>query len=327
MVDPSPGETIQALAEKHDFTISEALSLEQAERADLVVLAIKVQAADTVAAHLNQVMRDDTALLSTIAGVSLNRLALAFGDRPIMRAIPNTASEIGAGVTVCVANEAGDALEAGQETLATAIGEALSGLERLVVLGGGHETAFGSFQGLRQAHPKARIGILNLDAHLDLRLPGEAGGSSGTPFGQIRDLDPEGFDYLCVGYAEESNTQALLKRAQDWGVGLVRDHELIADPLAAHPAITDLIARNDCLYLTIDIDVLSHFQAPGVSAPAARGIPLSTIEQIVSFAIKTAASLQTPLALADLVELSPSHDRDGVTAKTAALLARRLLMS
>lgn len=112
VVDPSPGETIQALAEKHDFTISEALSLEQAERADLVVLAIKVQAADTVAAHLNQVMRDDTALLSTIAGVSLNRLALAFGDRPIMRAIPNTASEIGAGVTVCVANEAGDALEA-----------------------------------------------------------------------------------------------------------------------------------------------------------------------------------------------------------------------
>lgn len=221
----------------------------------------------------------------------------------------------------------GDALEAGQETLTTAIGEALSGLERLVVLGGGHETAFASFQGLRQAHPKARIGILNLDAHLDLRLPGEAGGTSGTPFAQIRQLDPDGFDYLCVGYAEESNTQALMARAKDWGVGLVRDHELIADPLAAHPAITDLIARNDCLYLTIDIDVLSHFQAPGVSAPAARGIPLSTIEQIVSFAIKTAASLQTPLALADLVELSPAHDRDGVTAKTAALLARRLLMS
>lgn len=222
---------------------------------------------------------------------------------------------------------AGDALEAGQETLATAIGEVLSGLERLVVLGGGHETAFASFQGIRQAYPKARIGILNLDAHLDLRLPGEAGGSSGTPFAQIQQLDPDGFDYLCVGYAEESNTQALMARAKDWNVGLVRDHELIADPLAAHPAITDLIARNDCLYLTIDIDVLSHFQAPGVSAPAGRGLPLSTIEQIVSFAIKSAASLKTPLALADLVELSPAHDRDGVTARTAALLARRLLMS
>jgi formiminoglutamase len=217
----------------------------------------------------------------------------------------------------------GDALEAGQETLANAIGDALSVHERLVVLGGGHETAFASFRGLRKAHPKARIGILNLDAHLDLRLPGEAGGSSGTPFAQIRALDPERFDYLCVGYAEEANTEALLQRAQDWGVGLVRDHDLIADPLVANQAISELIARNDHMYLTIDIDVLSHFQAPGVSAPAARGVPLSTIEQIVGFVLAKAGAR---LALADLVELCPARDQDGVTAKTAAILARHLLM-
>ena len=218
----------------------------------------------------------------------------------------------------------GDALEAGQDTLAKAIADALSLHDRLVVLGGGHETAFASYQGLRKRYRDARIGILNLDAHLDLRLPGEAGGSSGTPFAQIRALDPERFDYLCVGYAEEANTQALFKRAQDWGVGLVRDHDLIADPLAANRAISELIARNDRVYLTIDIDVLSHCQAPGVSAPAARGVSLSTIEQIVGFVIAKAGDR---LALADLVELCPAYDQDGVTAKTAALLARRLLMS
>ncbi|VXC93031.1 Formimidoylglutamase [Oceanicaulis sp. 350] len=219
---------------------------------------------------------------------------------------------------------AGDALEAGQEALANTIADALARHERLVVLGGGHETAFASFRGLRKAHPDAQIGIINLDAHLDLRLPGEAGGSSGTPFAQIRDLDPAGFDYLCVGYAEEANTQALLKRAKDWGVGLVRDHDLIADPLAAHDGVAALIARNDLIYLTIDIDVLSHFQAPGVSAPAARGVPLSTIEQIIDLTLEQAGDR---LALADLVELCPAHDQDGVTAKTAALLARRILMS
>ncbi|WP_430431225.1 formimidoylglutamase [Oceanicaulis sp.] len=218
----------------------------------------------------------------------------------------------------------GDALEAGQDTLANAIADALSLHDRLVVLGGGHETAFASYQGLRKRYRDARIGILNLDAHLDLRLPGEAGGSSGTPFAQIRALDPERFDYLCVGYAQEANTQALFKRAQDWGVGLVRDHDLIADPLAANRAISELIARNDRVYLTIDIDVLSHCQAPGVSAPAARGVPLATIEQIVGFVLERAGDR---LALADLVELCPAYDQDGVTAKTAALLARRLLMS
>ena len=220
----------------------------------------------------------------------------------------------------------GDALEAGQDTLANKIADALKRHDRLVVLGGGHETAFASYQGLRKRYPEARIGILNLDAHLDLRLPGEAGGSSGTPFAQIRALDPKRFDYLCVGYADEANTQALKTRAEDWGVSLVRDHELIADPSAANRAISELIARNDHLYLTIDIDVLSHFQAPGVSAPAARGVPLSTIEQIVSFALTAAAESNSRLALADLVELCPARDQDDMTAKTAALLARRLLL-
>ena len=56
-----------------------------------------------------------------------------------------------------------------------------------VVLGGGHEVAFGTYLGLarisRSAHPGDRIGILNLDAHFDLR-PGPVP-SSGTPFRQI----------------------------------------------------------------------------------------------------------------------------------------------
>jgi formiminoglutamase len=262
------------------------------------------------------------------AGVKRNKGRVGAKDGPaaLRQALANLAAPQNAVVFSDLGDVAvtGDALEAGQEVLAIEIADALSQHERLVVLGGGHETAFASYQGLRKRYPDARIGILNLDAHLDLRLPGEAGGSSGTPFAQIRALDPDRFDYLCVGYAEEANTGALLKRAQDWDVGLVRDHDLIADPLAAHDGIAALIARNDLIYLTIDIDVLSHCQAPGVSAPAARGVPLSTIEQIVGFALTKAGAR---LALADLVELCPVQDQDGVTAKTAALLARRLLMN
>jgi formiminoglutamase len=261
------------------------------------------------------------------AGVKRNKGRVGAKDGPaaLRQALANLAAPHNALAFSDLGDVAvtGDALEAGQDTLANTIADALHRHDRLVVLGGGHETAFASYQGLRKRHRDARIGILNLDAHLDLRLPGEAGGSSGTPFAQIRALDPERFDYLCVGYAEEANTQALVKRAQDWGVGLVRDHDLIADPLVANQAISELIARNDHVYLTIDIDVLSHFQAPGVSAPAARGVPLSTIEQIVGFVLAKAGAR---LALADLVELCPARDQDGVTAKTAAILARHLLM-
>lgn len=220
----------------------------------------------------------------------------------------------------------GDDLEGGQTVLANAVSDALQTFERLVVLGGGHETAFGAYSGFRQAFPDMRIGILNLDAHLDLRALGPQGGSSGTPFTQIRALDPDRFDYLCVGYAAEANTVPMMDRARDWGVGLVEDRALIRDPRAAHDAIEALVARNAGLYLTIDIDVLSHFQAPGVSAPAARGLSFATVEGIVDHALAMCARHNVKLPLADLVELNPVYDRDGVTAKTAAILARRLMI-
>ena len=221
----------------------------------------------------------------------------------------------------------GDDLEDGQAALAKQIAEAPANIERLIVLGGGHETAFGSYSGLAKKYPSKRIGIINLDAHLDLRLAGKNGASSGTPFAQIRALASGSFDYLCLGVAEESNTQALMARAEEWNVGIVTDHALIADRNAAGQQIAALIDRNDLVYLTIDIDVLPHFQAPGVSAPAARGVPLSTIEHLVERIISLCDERRTALPLADIVELSPPHDPQGVTAKSAALLVRRLLCS
>lgn len=221
----------------------------------------------------------------------------------------------------------GDDLETGQSALADKISDALKSYQRLVVLGGGHETAFGSYCGLAKAYPDKRIGIVNLDAHFDLRLVGPDGPSSGTPFSQIREYDPARFDYLCLGIADESNSQALVTRAKNWGVATVSDHALIADSSAADREIEAIIARNDLIYLTIDIDVLPHFQAPGVSAPAARGVPLATIEHIIGYLLAQCTASETLCPLADIVETCPAHDLQSVTSKTAAFMVRRLLFS
>lgn len=219
----------------------------------------------------------------------------------------------------------GDDLEAGQAMLGQHVARALSRFERVIVLGGGHETAYGSYLGLRAHFAGQHIGIINLDAHLDLRTPGAAGPSSGTPFNQMRQADPDGFDYLCLGLAEESNTLALFDRAADWGVHMVMDHALIRDHTAADAEIAAIAQRSDILYLTIDIDLLPHYQAPGVSAPAPRGVPLSTVEHLVESVMEAADENDCALPLADIVELSPPHDRDGMTARSAGLLVRRLL--
>lgn len=258
------------------------------------------------------------------AGVVRNRgnPGAAEGPSALRAALANLAAPSGArgfhdaGDLVVTGEDPGP----GQEALAEDLAALLRAHPRVLVLGGGHETAWGSWQGLRRALPGARIGIVNIDAHLDIRAIGTAGPSSGTPFFQIREADPRGFDYAVLGLAEEGNTQALRERAAEWGVAVVEDHALQAGAEAGFAAIDAVCARSDAVYLTVDLDALPAAQAPGVSAPAARGVPLHVVEALVG---RTIASGK--LRLADIVELCPPRDRDGRTARSAALIARRLM--
>lgn len=214
----------------------------------------------------------------------------------------------------------GDDPAPGQQALAEHLTPLINRYDRALVLGGGHETAFGSWQGLRRALPDARIGIINIDAHLDIRAIGPAGASSGTPFYQIHQADPQGFDYAVLGLAEEGNTEALRARARDWGVSVIPDHQLQTGADAGFDVIDAICTRSDVIYLTIDLDALPAAAAPGVSAPAARGIPLHVIEAMISRVLASGK-----VRLADIVELSPPRDIGDRTARAAALIARRLI--
>lgn len=223
-------------------------------------------------------------------------------------------------------HDAGDILvtgedpDPGQRMLAEHLARLLIDHKYALVLGGGHETAFGAWSGLRQARPKDRIGIINIDAHLDLRSVGPVGPSSGTPFWQIHQADPDNFHYAVLGVAEEGNTPALFHRARDLGVQIVPDHQLQIAPDAGFAVIDQICAASDAVYLTIDLDALPGALAPGVSAPAARGIPLHVVEGLID---RVRASGK--LVVADIVELCPPRDAAGLTARCAAYIARRLL--
>ena len=60
--------------------------------------------------------------------------------------------------------------------------------------------------------------------------------------------------------------------------------------------------------------------APGVSAPAAFGVPLSVVEAVVS---RVASSGK--VRMFDVAEMNPLMDMDGRTAKSAARLVWRML--
>ncbi|MFD5179107.1 formimidoylglutamase [Nocardia sp. NPDC058379] len=209
-------------------------------------------------------------------------------------------------------------LEDGQRLLGATVSELLDAGAFPVVLGGGHEVAYGTYLGVAGAArrtPGTVVGILNLDAHFDLRpdpVP-----SSGTPFRQILDRDPD-VRYAVLGISQPSNTTILFDTADRFGVRYLLDDDCAPDRAAAF--VAEFLAGIDLLYLTIDLDVLPAAVAPGVSAPAAFGVPLPTIQ-----AVCDQVTASGKLAVADVAELNPDLDIDQRTARTAARLLHRLV--
>ncbi len=197
-----------------------------------------------------------------------------------------------------------------------------------LLLGGGHEIAFGSYLGLgrwlEMRDEAAVIGVINFDAHFDMRKSPEP--NSGTSFLQIADLCRERerkFRYFCLGLSEVANTRALFDRAGTLGVEWLTDESLTSWNLAhAEERLTSFLAGCDLIYLSIDLDVLPPAVAPGVSAPAARGVPLEVVEHLLAW-IRNKAGKR--LALADIAEYNPALDTDGRTAKVAARLCHMLV--
>jgi formiminoglutamase len=217
---------------------------------------------------------------------------------------------------------AGQSLEAGQARAGLAITRLLDAGQLPVVLGGGHETAFASYLGIAGSaavREGLRVGVLNLDAHFDLR--DEPVPSSGTPFLQMARAEAAAgreLQYAVVGISEPSNTRALFRTAQELGVDYLLDEDCSA--AAAHAFVAAFLAQVDALYLTIDLDVLPASEAPGVSAPAAYGVPLP----VVSAVCRQVAASGKLLHL-DVAELNPGFDIDGRTAMVAARLVNTLL--
>ncbi|OFS42058.1 formimidoylglutamase, partial [Achromobacter xylosoxidans] len=224
-----------------------------------------------------------------------------------------------------VASE-GDQLEDAQERLGLAVADLLRQGARPLVLGGGHEIAWGSFQGLARwladRGDDGPVLVLNLDAHFDLRTGRP--GSSGTPFDQIAhycEAHGLALQYACLGVSRLANTPALYARAAEVGAVWVEDRDMQERHLAARLANVDaLLARARHVYLTIDLDVLPAAVMPGVSAPAPYGVPMAVIEEIV-LRVKASGKLR----LADMAEYNPRFDIDGHGARAAARLAWQLL--
>lgn len=222
-------------------------------------------------------------------------------------------------------------LEEGQALLGMAVEQILSAGLIPIVLGGGHETAFGNYLGI-QANLEATIkgsgkqhdskisslGIINFDAHFDLR-PYENGGSSGSMFRQIADLRTSAqldFSYYCLGIQKHSNTVQLFKTADDLKVEYTLAKDMInGDYWSILENLDAFIDKNEKIYITICTDVFSTAYAPGVSAAQSLGLDPEKAILYMKHILKSGKLISF-----DICEVSPRFDLDNATADLASVL-------
>lgn len=216
------------------------------------------------------------------------------------------------GNVICVKNN----LEDCQIALTKSISKLIKNKTLPIAIGGGHDIAYANFNGIKDAletSSKKRIGIINFDAHFDLR-PTENHPTSGTPFYQILS-ENNNVDYFVIGIQQQSNTKQLFDIAKENNVSFITNFDCKTNSNHLKLKLNEFIKKVDSIYLTIDLDGFSSAYAPGVSAPSALGFSPHFVFNIIQVILDTKKVISV-----DIAELNPKYDLDNSTAKLAAKL-------
>jgi len=176
---------------------------------------------------------------------------------------------------------------------------------RVVALGGDHAITYPIVRATARKHPG--LTILHLDAHADLYDEFEGNREShACPFARIME---DGLAHRAVQIGIRTMNPHQREQAERFGVEVHGVRRV--------PTITELGLESP-LYLSLDMDVLDPSCAPGVAHPEPGGLTTREVLSIIQ-------DLPHPLVGADIVELNPHRDLNGLTARVAAKLLKEIL--
>jgi arginase len=175
---------------------------------------------------------------------------------------------------------------------------------RVLALGGDHAVTYPVLKGY--AHRYSNLNILHLDAHPDLYDEFDGNPfSNACPFARIME-EELATRLVQVGIRTMNSHQHL--QAERFGVEIIEMKNWDRD-MVFHFA--------DPVYLSVDMDVLDPAFAPGVSHPEPGGLSTRELLRIIQ-------SLRAPIVGADIVELNPKRDSQGITAMAAAKILKEI---
>ncbi|GKT35371.1 Ureohydrolase like protein [Aduncisulcus paluster] len=145
------------------------------------------------------------------------------------------------------------------------------------VVGGGHDIAYPDYLGLSAGLGSTDIGIINIDAHLDVREKKEGKVHSGSPFRMI--LESEGYSGTIEEFAVQSHqcsvadTQYCIDKGCriDWLRDLREDSGPYENPISIFRKVLG-IADFESTFVSFDVDAISYAFCPGCSCPSPMGL-------------------------------------------------------
>ncbi|QAS53361.1 formimidoylglutamase [Halobacillus litoralis] len=193
--------------------------------------------------------------------------------------------------------------------------------EKSIILGGDHGISFPSISAFQQKY--GRVGVIQWDAHHDLRNLEDGGRTNGTPFRSLLEAGViKGENLVQVGIRDFSNAKAYAEYAKEHGVHVhtMQDVEEKGIRSIVSEEIARLKESVDMIYLSVDMDAVDQAFAPGCPAIGPGGLTAGELLTSVALAAKE------PLVKAmDIVEVDPGKDVRDMTSRLAAHVMLRFM--
>ncbi|MBI4374636.1 MAG: formimidoylglutamase [Deltaproteobacteria bacterium] len=207
-----------------------------------------------------------------------------------------------------------------------------------IVLGGGHETAYGHYLGYtpsprpstssglpspaRGERDQGGLRVLNIDAHYDCRPLVDGEGHSGSPFRQMIEAGLPGESLTAFGIQRSCNSGPNVEFAIEKKVRTFFLEEIRREGIES--SLEKVLEKSrGLLYVTIDLDGLAPFEFPATSAAVKmkEGFSVKEMEEMIRLLARHPA-----LTSLDFCEYSPPFDSDGACAKMASKFLEQFLV-
>jgi formiminoglutamase len=186
--------------------------------------------------------------------------------------------------------------------------------ERYIMLGGDHGVSYPSIRAFQEHFGK--VGVIQWDAHHDVRNLEDGGRTNGTPFRSLLEGGYlKGEHLVQIGIRDFANAKKYHDYTKEKGVTVYTMADVDSEGIVPiiRKELNRLAKLVDIIYLSVDMDVVDQVFAPGCPAIGPGGI---TSRELLS-SISEAAMHENVKAM-DIVEIDPSKDFRDMTSRLAA---------